>query len=198
MDSIFAGVFSEYTIAGVAFKPAGANAYTLVDGAGSVSEEYERKVVTKAKSNVVVKRIARSAGSGTLTINLHMPQELYNTLQGLVTTGNITGVYSLGGRAQIPTCEITMEIEDEDGAKKFKYFPCASSTSFSRSVNSEADTVAEVEMTFDLSVDSEENIVYEALSTALPTTGDLTASNWMSAASTALITGASGATGITA
>lgn len=188
MDSIFAGVFSEYTIAGVAFKPAGADAYTLVDGAGSVSEEYERKVVTKAKSNVVVKRIARSAGSGTLTISLHMPQELYNTLQGLLKAaagGLIAGVAGLGGRAKIPVCEIAMKVEDEDGDVKYKYFPCASSSAFSRSVNSEADQVAEVEMTFDLSVDAYENIVYEALEDELPTTGDITKDTWMTSVSSA-------------
>ena len=190
MDSIFQGVFSEYTVKGVAFKPSGANAYTLVDGAGSASEEYERRVVTKAKSNVTVKRIARQTGSGTLTVSLHMPQELYNTLQGLLDAtagGTISGVYSLGGRAKVPSCEITMEIEDEDGDVKFKYFPCASSTSFNRSVESEADTVAEVEMTFDLSVDAYGNIVYEALSSALPTTGAITAATWMSAASSAAL-----------
>lgn len=186
MDSIFTGVFSEYTVKGVSFKPKGAETYTLVDGAGSASEEYERRVVTKAKSNVTVKRIARQAGSGTLTISLHMPQTLYNTLQGLLDNtagGTITGVYSLGGRAKIPSCEIAMEIEDEDGDKKYKYFPCASSTAFSRSVESEADTVAEVEMTFDLSVDAYENIVYEALENELPTTGTITKDTWMTAVS---------------
>ena len=186
MDSIFSGVFSEYTVKGVAFKPSGATAYTLVDGAGSASEEYERRVVTKAKSNVTVKKIARQAGSGTLNLSLHMPLELYNTLQGLVaaaTGGTITGVYSLGGRAKIPNCEIAMEIEDEDGDVKFKYFPCAASSAFSRSVTSEEDTVAEVEMTFDLSVDSYENIVYEALADELPTTGTITAKNWMTTVS---------------
>lgn len=201
MDSIFQGVFSEYTVKGVAFKPAGENSYTLVDGAGRASEEYERRVVTKAKSNVVVKKIARQAGSGTLTVLLHMPLALYNKLQGLIkVTGvtGMTGVYALGGRAKIPNCEITMDIEDEDGAEKFKYFPCAASTSFSRSVESEADQVAEVEMTFDLSVDAAENIVYEVLKTDLPASGALNQSNWMSTASTALITGVSGATGTTA
>ena len=201
MDSIFQGVFSEYTVKGVAFKPKGESTYTLVDGAGSASEEYERRVVTKAKSNVTVKRIARQAGSGTLTLSLHMPQAMYNKLQGLIAvTGvtGLTGVYALGGRAKIPSCEIAMEVEDEDGATKFKYYPCASSTSFSRSVESEADTVAEVEMTFDLSVDAAENIVYEALKTELPVSGSLNASNWMSAVSTELLTGVTGATGTTA
>ena len=190
MDSIFQGVFSEYTVKAVAFKPAGANAYTPVDGAGSASEEYERKVITKAKSNVTVKKIARSAGSGTLEMSLHMPQEIYNKLQGLLPSadgGTIAGVYSLGGRAKIPTCEIAMEVEDEDGDTKFKYFPCASSTSFSRSVTSEADVVAEVSMTFDLSVDAYENIVYEALANDLPTTGALTKDTWMTAVSSAAL-----------
>lgn len=190
MDSIFTNVFSEYTVKGVAFKPKGANSYTLVDGAGSASEEYERKVITKAKSNVTVKKIARSAGSGTLELSLHMPQELYNTLQGLLDNtagGTIAGVYSLGGRAKIPTCEIAMEIEDEDGDTKFKYFPCAASTAFSRSVDSEADVVAEVSMTFDLSVDTYENIVYEALADALPTTGAITKDTWMTAVSSAAL-----------
>ena len=201
MDSIFQGVFSEYTVKGVAFKPKGESSYTLVDGAGSVSEEYERKVVTKAKSNVTVKRIARQAGSGTLTISLHMQQTMFNKLQGMLpATGvtGLTGVYSLGGRALVPTCEIAMEVEDEDGDTKFKYYPCASCASFSRSMESEADTVAEVEMQFELSVDAAENIFYEALKKDLPNSGALTASNWMTDVSTALLTGVTGATGTTA
>ena len=202
MDSIFEGVFSEYTVNGVAFKPSGANAYTLVDGAGSASEEYERKVITKAKSNVVVKKIARSSGSGTLTLSLHMPMELYNTLQGLLSAaagGVISGVSALPGRVQIPAVEIAMEVEDEDGDKKYKYYPHATSSAFSRSVSSESDTVAEVEMTFDLSVDAYDNIMYEALASGLPTTGDLTKDNWMTSVSSELLQGegATGATGET-
>lgn len=189
MDTIFEGVFSEYTVTGVSFKPNGAEVYTNVDGAGSASEEYERKVITKAKSNVTVKKIARASGSGTLTISLHMPRELYNTLQGLLKEsagGVITGVSVLPGRVQIPYVEIAMEIEDEDGDVKFKYFPHATSTAFSRSVSSEADTVAEVEMTFDLSVDAYDNIMYEALKNSLPSTGQgITQSNWMTTVSSA-------------
>ena len=186
MDSVFEGVFSEYTVTNVAFKPEGAEAYVNVDGAGSASEEYERKVITKAKSNVTVKKIARAAGSGTLTLSLHMPMDLYNKLQGMLKAadgGVISGVHVLPGRVQIPSVEITMEIEDEDGDEKFKYFPHASSSAFSRSVTSEGDAVAEVEMTFDLSVDAYNNIMYEALKKDLPQSGDITASNWMSAAS---------------
>ncbi len=202
MDSIFEGVFSEYTVVDVAFKPKDAGSYTDVDGAGSASEEYERKVITKAKSNVVVKKIARAAGSGTLTLSLHMPIDLYNELQGLLkgAAGEvISGVSALPGRVQIPTTEIAMEIEDEDGDTKFKYFPVASSSAFSRSVSSESDTVAEVEMTFDLSVDAYGNIMYEAPKRDLPTSGPLTQSNWMSTVSSALLqaSGATGATGAT-
>ncbi|MBQ9272474.1 MAG: hypothetical protein IJ227_01985, partial [Mogibacterium sp.] len=145
MDSIFAGVFSEYTVAGISFKPDGAQAYTLVDGAGSVSEEYERKTITKAKSNVTVKKIARAAGSGTLTVSLHMPLEIYNKLNGLLkgTDGNvISGAYALPARTLIPKTEIAMEVEDEDGDKKFKYYPIANCASFNRSMTSEGDTVA--------------------------------------------------------
>ena len=190
MDTVFQGVFSEYTVKEVAFKPSGSNAYVNVDGAGSASEEYERRTVTKAKSNVVVKRITRQAGSGTLTLSLHMPRELYNTLQGMVTgtAGALaTGVSGLKGIMKMPAVEIAMKVEDEDGDVKYKYYPSAASASFSRSVDSEADEVAEVDMTFNLSVDSYGWLFYEALATELPTTGDLTAGNWMTAASSALM-----------
>lgn len=198
MDNIFSDVFSEYTVVGVAFKPKGANDYTLVDGAGQASEEFERRVVTKAKSNVVVKRIARASGSGTLTLSLHMPVDLYNTLQGMLKAtagGVIAGTYALPGRVKIPTVEIAMEVEDEDGDTKFKYYPAASSSAFSRSVDSENDTVAEVEMTFDLSVDAYDNIMYEALKTELDAGGGtITSSNWMTTVSSAALQ-ASGSTG---
>ncbi len=202
MDQIFEGVFSEYTVKNVALKPAGAESYTNIDGAGSASEEYERKVITKAKSNVVVKKIARSAGSGTLTMSLHVPMALYNTMQGMLkgAAGSvISGVSVLPGRVQIPHVEIAMEIEDEDGDKKFKYFPDAVSSSFSRSVSSEGDTVAEVEMQFNLSVDAYDQIMYEALADELPTTGDITADTWMTSVSSELLQaeGATGATGET-
>ena len=195
MDSIFAGVLSEYTVAGISFKPDGAQAYTLVDGAGSVSEEYERKTITKAKSNVTVKKIARAAGSGTLTVSLHMPLEIYNKLNGLLkgTDGNvISGAYALPARTLIPKTEIAMEVEDEDGDKKFKYYPIANCASFNRSMTSEGDTVAEVEMQFELSADANGNLMYEALATELPTTGALTADNWMTTVSSALLQASTG------
>ena len=197
MDNIFTGVFSEYTVTDVAFKPAGAEAYVDIDGAGSASEEYERKTISKAKSNVVVKKIARSAGSGTLTMSLHIPNDLYSELQGLLKGADasvVSGVYALSGRAKMPNTEIAMKIEDEDGDAKFKYFPCATSSAFSRSVTSEEDTVAEVEMTFDLSVDSYGQIMYEALANELPTTGAITAENWLTTVSSAVLQATSGAT----
>ena len=207
MDNIFEGVFSEYTVTGVAFKPEEANEYTLVDGAGSVSEEYERKTITKAKSNVTVKKIARAAGSGTLTLNLHMPLDLYNKLNGLLKGEDadvVTGVYALPARTLIPKTEIAMEVEDEDGDKKFKYYPCANCASFNRSMTSEADTVAEVEMQFELSADEYKNIMYEALGDDLDTAGgSITSSNWMTSVSSAALqedggeTGATGQTGAT-
>ena len=206
MDNIFSGVFSEYTVNEVAFKPKGAATYTSIDGAGSAQEEYERRTISKAKSNVVVKKIARGAGSGTLTLSLHMPLELYNKLQGMLKGSDgdvVEGVYAYNARAKVPTTEIAMCIEDEDGDLKYKYFPCAASSAFSRSVDSEADTVAEVSMTFDLSVDAFDQIMYEALKTDLDTAaGTITSANWMTSVSSEALqaegaTGATGATGET-
>ncbi|MBR6231187.1 MAG: hypothetical protein IKR00_04535 [Lachnospiraceae bacterium] len=190
MDTVFQGVFSEYTVKDIGFKAENANAYVNVDGAGSASEEYERRTVTKAKSNVVVKRISRQSGSGTLSLSLHMPRALYNTVQGMVTGSDgalATGVSGLKGIMKLPMVEIVMKVEDEDGDVKYKYYPSAVSASFSRSVDSEADEVAEVDMTFNLSTDAYGMIMYEALASELPTSGALTASTWMTAASSALM-----------
>lgn len=200
MDTLFQDVFSEYTVTSVGFKVSGESTYTLVDGAGQASESYERKVVTKAKSNVVVKRISRSAGTGELTLQLHMPMDLYNKLQGMKkgSAGNlITAVSGYGSKAKAPDCEISMQVEDEDGDKKFKYFPSAKSSEFSRSVTSEEDTVAEVSMTFSLSADAYHQIMYEALGTELDTAaGAVTSANWMTTVSSAVLQ-ASGTTGTT-
>lgn len=189
MDTIFSGVFSEYTVTDVAFKYDGASAFVDVDGAGSAQEEYDRKTITKAKSNVVVKKIARSAGTGKLNLSLHMPLELYNILQGYEQgsdAGVLSPVYALAGKTTIPTTEIAMKVEDEDGDVKLKYFPCAASTSFSRSVTSEADQVAEVEMEFDLSVDDYGMLAYEVLADELDAlSGTLTSDNWLTSVSSA-------------
>ena len=200
MDNIFTGVFSEYTVTGVAFKPKDANSYTLVDGAGSAEEVFDRKNVTKAKSNVVVKKISRSAGTGKVTFTLHMPVILYNEIQGILkgsAGGVVAGVSAYGGKAKCPPTEIAVQVEDEDGDKKFKYYPCATSASFNRSTTSEEDSVAEVTMEFDLSTDIYGQLMYEALATELDAAaGTITSANWMSAVSSAALQ-ASGTTGTT-
>ena len=124
-----------------------------------------------------------------------MPLEIYNKLNGLLkgTDGNvISGAYALPARTLIPKTEIAMEVEDEDGDKKFKYYPIANCASFNRSMTSEGDTVAEVEMQFELSADANGNLMYEALATELPTTGALTADNWMTTVSSALLQASTG------
>lgn len=188
MANYFENVFSEYTITGVAFRPAGTQAYVQIPGAGSMSEEYEQRSVTKSVSNIVVKRIPRSSGSGTLTVLLHVPYELKNTLQGLTAAaegGFIAGVYGAGGKMRPPVTEIAVKVEDEDGNVMYKYYPAARRSSFNESVTSEQDTVAEVEMQFNLSEDDYRFFRYSALEDDLPTTGEITKDTWMTAVSSA-------------
>ena len=74
----YTSVFSNFEIknASIKFKDSD-GAFTKLGCVGSAEDELEVKVVTKNCEGVLAKSVARGAGSGTLTMSLHMRYDLY-------------------------------------------------------------------------------------------------------------------------
>ena len=185
---IFPGVFSKYAVKNVGFKVDGDDAYTVVDGAGTIEYNLEKRVVTKSKSNIVKKTIGGYTGEGDLTISCHLTYELKRKIHGYADTG-VAGVVGLSTSVKTPTIEITVEVEDEDGDLGYIYFPCAVVTSLGESIDSNGDEVAEDETEFTLSADAYDMPVYEAVGDDL-TGSAVTSDNWLENASSDLLNGA--------
>lgn len=70
-------VFSEYELRKMSIKVGDEGTYKPADCVGSMEESLNTKVITKSCRGVVVKTRVKGDGTGTLTISLHMPYDLY-------------------------------------------------------------------------------------------------------------------------
>ena len=115
----YESVFSEFEIKNASIKFTDSETYTKLGCVGSADDELEVKVVTKSCEGVVVKSVARGAGSGTLNMSLHMNYSLYVEALGMEQEGLKTGVVAYGKNSRHKEFSLVAEIFDEDGVKKF-------------------------------------------------------------------------------
>lgn len=177
MNDIFSGVFSEYAVKRVGIRPDGESDYTIMDGAGTLNDEFEMHTIVKKKSNITKWQRTRYTGEGTLAVTCHIPLTLLRTISGRASTG-VTGVYGLDTSAVIVSSEVVVEVEDEDGDIYYKYYPSASLSKNASEIDSNSDEVAEADLEFALSADTNGLPVYDSLSSELDSSLD-----WMTDAS---------------
>ena len=173
-------VFSEFELRKMGIKFKSGEAYLSADCVGSCEEELETKVTTKKCRGNVVKTTVRGTGSGTLTISMHMPYEIYTQAYGMDLDTLIEGVKAYGQNSRHEAFAIVQDVFDEDGVEKFKAYPnCIIQTGVARKIENGAEEVAEIELEVSIMPDEYGNGVYEALASEL--TDETAKTTWMTA-----------------
>ena len=158
------GVFSDFELDKMGIKFADAEAYQSGNCVGSCEEEMETKPITKSCRGVVVKKIVKGTGSGTLKISAHIPWEVYTEFYGMGLDTLLEGVKAYGRNSRHKAFGIVMHITDEDGAEKLKAYPnCIMETGVTRKIENGAEEVAELEVEVSVMPDEYGNGMYEAL-----------------------------------
>ncbi len=158
------GVFSDFELKQLGFKFKGASEYKTATCIGAYEEELEAKTVTKSCRGVVVKRITKGTGNGTLKITAHMPWEIYTDAYGMNLDTLIEGVKAYGRNSIHENFCMVADVEDEDGNEKLKAYPnCVVSTGVTRKIENGAEEVAEVELEVACMPDEYGNGMYEAI-----------------------------------
>ena len=162
----YESVFSNFEITNASIKFVNEEAYTKLGCVGSAEDELEVKVVTKKCEGNVVKSVARGAGSGTLSMSLHMKHSLYVEAFGMDQEGLKDGVYAYGKNSRHKEFALVAEIYDEDGNKKLVAYPkCVMASAPSATIENGAEEVAEIEIEINLFADDNGNCKYEAIAT---------------------------------
>jgi len=173
-------VFSEYELRKMGIKFKNSEAYQNADCVGSCEEELETKVITKKCRGNVVKTTVKGTGSGTLTISMHMPYEIYTQAYGMNLDTLIEGVKAYGQNSRHEAFAIVQDVFDEDGIEKLKAYPnCIIQTGVARKIENGAEEVAEIELEVSVMPDDFGNGMYEALASDL--VDETVKTTWMTA-----------------
>lgn len=176
----YQNVFSNFEIknASIKFANSETSEYTKLGCVGTAEEELEVRVVTKNCEGVLAKSVARGAGSGVVTMSLHMKYNLYAEAFGMDQEGLATGVMAYGKNSRHKEFALVAEVYDEDGNKKLIAYPrCVMSSGPSCSIENGAEEVAEIEIEINLFADDEGNVKYEAIAAQATDIAD----QWMTA-----------------
>jgi hypothetical protein len=180
------GVFSDFELKQIGFKFKSADAYKSVPCVGSCEEEMETKVITKSCRGVVVKKVARGTGNGTIKITAHVPWDIYTEFYGMNLDTLIEGVKAYGRNSVHEGFGMVMDITDEDGAAKLKAYPnCIMESGVTRKIENGAEEVAELELEVSAMPDEYGNGMYEALVDELK--DDKVKNTWLTAFTPALV-----------
>jgi hypothetical protein len=172
------GVFSEYELREMAVKFKSAEEYVAANCVGSCEEELDVKVITKMCRGVVFKKTVKGAGTGKLSISMHLPWAVFTQAYGMELESLKEGVKAYGEHSRHEGFAITQHVFDEDGEEKFKAYPnCIIETGVSRKIENGAEEVAEVELEVSLQPDEFGHCVYEALASELD--DETLKTNWM-------------------
>lgn len=174
------GVFSEYELREMGIKFKTEEAYKTANCVGSCEEAMDAKVISKSCRGVVIKKTVKGTGTGTLTLSMHMPYEIYAQAYGMNLDTLIEGVKAYGQNSVHEGFAITQHVYDEDGVEKFKAYPnCIIESGVSNKTENGAEEVAEIELEISVMPDEFGNGVYEALASDL--TDETAKTSWMTA-----------------
>ncbi len=174
----YSNVFSNYEIKNASIKFKDGSEYTKLGCVGTAEEELEVKVVTKNCEGVLAKSVARGAGSGTVTMSLHMKYDLYAEAFGMDQEGLVPGVMAYGRNSRHKEFALVAQVFDEDGNEKLIAYPrCVMASAPTASIENGAEEVAEIEIEINLFADDNGNVKYEAIATE----AEAIAAQWMTA-----------------
>lgn len=173
------GVFSDFELKEMGIKFKSAAEYKTASCVGSCEEEMESKVITKSCRGVVVKKVVKGTGNGTLKISMHCPYDVYTQAYGMELDTLIEGVKAYGQNSTHEAFSIVQRVLDEDAVEKFKAYPnCIIESGVARKIENGAEEVAEIELEISTMPDEYGNGMYEALATEI--TEDVK-SKWLTA-----------------
>lgn len=174
------GVFSEYELREMGVKFKSGSEYMAANCVGSCEETLNAKVISKSCRGVVFKKTVKGDGTGTLSISMHMPYDVFTQAYGMKLDSLIEGVSAYGTNSVHEGFAITQHVFDEDGIEKYKAYPnCIIETGVSRKIENGAEEVAEIELEVSLMPDDYGNCMYEALASELSDT--IAKNTWMTA-----------------
>lgn len=155
---------SEYELDLLGIKFAGAEAADEIKCVGSCEEEMTAKVITKSCRGVVVKKVVKGTGEGTLKITAHIPYAIYEKFYGMTLDSLVTGAKAYGRNSVHKGFCLTAHVTDEDGAEKYKAYPnCVVATGVVREIKNGAEEVAQLELEVSVMPDEHGNGLYEVI-----------------------------------
>lgn len=162
------GVFSDFELDQLGIKFKDTEEYQSVNCVGSCEEEMESKVITKSCRGIVVKKIVKGTGNGTLKITAHIPWAVYTKFYGMGLDTLIEGVKAYGKNSVHGSFGAVMHVNDEDGEEKYKAYPnCVMESGVARKIENGAEEVAELEIEASVMPDEYGNGLYEVLASEL-------------------------------
>lgn len=169
-------VFSDFEIDELGIK-IGTNPTDSIVCVGSVEEEMEVRTISKKCRGIVVKKIVKATGSGTLKVTAHLYDELFHAMHGMNCAQLIEGVKAYGTDSKHPSLLLTMHVLDEDGVEKYRAYPNAVvQKGVTRKVENGGEEVTELELEIGVLPDAYGRGMYEALESAITPT---VAGKWM-------------------
>lgn len=149
-------IFSEYDVTKLGIQFEGDEKATIMDTLGKDETTMSVRTVTKNKRNMPWKTRTKATGSGEKKLTLHIPEDVYANMFGMYVKGYKPGVMVYGQLSVHKQFCMTELVEDEDGVQKLKAYPCCTvKEGISRSVEGNAEEVAEIELT--VSVDPDQD-----------------------------------------
>ncbi len=160
----YSKIFSEYDITKWGVKFANDDAATVMDTLGNASESMNVTTVTKKKRNQDWKTRTKATGSGEVTVQCHIRADVYAKMFGMYVDGYKEDVMVYGNLSRHEQFCMTELVEDEDGVQKLKAYPCCTlKEGISRSVDTNAEEVAEIELTISVDPDEDGVGMYEMI-----------------------------------
>lgn len=179
--AIYEPVFSEYELREMGVKVAGQEKFTTASCVGSCTEALDVVQISKKCRGVVAKTRVKGAGTGTLSLIMHVPYALYVAIYDMAERADlIEGVQGYGTGNVHKEFTIVARVFDEDGNEKLKAYPrCIMLSGPNRPIENGAEEVAEMELEVSLMPDDNGYCVYEAIASTL--TDDTVKTTWMTA-----------------
>lgn len=147
-------IFSEYDITEWGIRFGDDAEATIMDTLGTAEETMEVRTVTKNKRNMPWKTRTKATGSGEVKVTAHIREDVYGQMFGMYVDGYKDGVMAYGNLSVHEQFCMTEKVEDEDGNVKLKAYPCCTvKEGISRKVETNAEEIAEVELTVSVDPD---------------------------------------------
>ncbi len=186
-------VFSKYEVRKMGVKiNAASETFKNADCVGKIDEELDVVVVSKKCRGVEVKKRPRGAGTGTLTVSLHMPYDIYCKMFDMERDDLKHGVQGYGTNNFHKEFALTMDVYNEDNEQLLLAYPrCIVAVAPNTSIENGVEEVAEIEMEIAIMPDDNGYCRYECMPDDLETTDANIAATWLTNFSPALVSVAS-------